>query len=352
MNQENNKFSSFLKIWAVIIILNQVFIFNGCFAIYCLLAAAPHTGFIAFLLSPIFSLKRFLSFISTFIEKVKGEVSDKEILDYTHCYKCNKNFDLADSFCIYCGESLQVISQEKERKNAKKEKQERKNNKIYSQLKNQVVNDFDGLLIALLSHLCLSNGIFSEKEKQFIHKTFSFLSQLRGNNSEHLLKIYNDVFKESNDSYVTAICKLLSKQDNISEEILLTILLDLAHVDGEYHEKEEKIILKVVHVLDIDFLLYKNILSKYKTGNENNSTSSENFNFKPTLDESYEILEAHKNMSFSDIKKNYRRLVRLYHTDTLASKNLPPELMKFSENKLKSINSAYKIIKEQVPTHD
>ena len=313
MNQESNKLSSFLKIWAVIIILNQVFIFKGCFAIYCLLSAAPHTGFIAFLLSPIFSLKRFLSFIAAFIEKIKGEVSDKEIFDYTHCYKCNKNFDLGDSFCIYCGESLQVISQEKERKNAKKENQERESNKIYLQLRNQVANDFDGLLIALLSQLCLSDGIFSEKEKQFINKTFSFLSQLRGNNSEFLLKIYNDIFKESNDSDVTAICKLLSKKDNISEEIILKILLDLAHIDGKYHEKEERIILKVVHVLDIDFFLYKNILSKYQAGNENNSASSENFNFKPTLDESYKILEAHKNMSFSDIKKNYRRLVKLYH---------------------------------------
>jgi len=38
----------FFLIWLVILVLNQVVIFSSCFAPYCLLAALPHTGVIAF----------------------------------------------------------------------------------------------------------------------------------------------------------------------------------------------------------------------------------------------------------------------------------------------------------------
>lgn len=38
---------TFFTIWFVIIVLNQVFIFGGCFAPYCLIAAIPHTGIIS-----------------------------------------------------------------------------------------------------------------------------------------------------------------------------------------------------------------------------------------------------------------------------------------------------------------
>ena len=40
-------FQTFLVIWAVIIIVNQLFIFGACFAPYCIAAALPHTLIIA-----------------------------------------------------------------------------------------------------------------------------------------------------------------------------------------------------------------------------------------------------------------------------------------------------------------
>ncbi len=39
---------SFFTLWAIILFLNQVFLFHACFSPACLLAALPHTGLIAF----------------------------------------------------------------------------------------------------------------------------------------------------------------------------------------------------------------------------------------------------------------------------------------------------------------
>lgn len=41
---------SFFITWGIILFLNQVVLFGGCFNPLCLIAALPHTGFIAFLI--------------------------------------------------------------------------------------------------------------------------------------------------------------------------------------------------------------------------------------------------------------------------------------------------------------
>jgi hypothetical protein len=56
MEKIKNNLETFFTIWGIILVLNQVFIFGGCFAPYCLLAALPHTGVIAFIVS-IFYIK-------------------------------------------------------------------------------------------------------------------------------------------------------------------------------------------------------------------------------------------------------------------------------------------------------
>lgn len=45
MSSENIK--EFFITWGVILFINQLFIFGGCFAPYCIVAALPHTGIIA-----------------------------------------------------------------------------------------------------------------------------------------------------------------------------------------------------------------------------------------------------------------------------------------------------------------
>lgn len=53
----SNKIKTFLWIWFFVLLANQIFVFQGCFAPYCILAALPHTGVIAFLLNLFFGHK-------------------------------------------------------------------------------------------------------------------------------------------------------------------------------------------------------------------------------------------------------------------------------------------------------
>ena len=79
------------------------------------------------------------------------------------------------------------------------------------------------------------------------------------------------------------------------------------------------------------------------------SNYSQNDNYvRPinNLDKHYETLESKKTDSFDVIKKNYRRLMKEYHYDTIASKDLPAEMEVFAKQKTQDLNEAYSAIKE------
>ncbi|MDQ7045405.1 MAG: molecular chaperone DnaJ [Sulfurimonas sp.] len=64
------------------------------------------------------------------------------------------------------------------------------------------------------------------------------------------------------------------------------------------------------------------------------------------MDKYYEILESKNTDSFETVKVNYRRLMKEYHYDSLASQNLSPQMLKLAQEKSQDINEAYAAIKE------
>jgi len=124
---------------------------------------------------------------------------------------------------------------------------------------------------------------------------------------------------------------------------VVKIFMELAYIDGVYDKNEENIIVKIVHHLDIDFSIYQNIKESFEPSKNNQSTSSST---NLSLKECYEVLESNESDSIDTIKKNYRRLVKQYHYDSMAAKNLPPDMLKFAEDKTKTLNQAYEKIKK------
>ena len=47
-------FQKFMVIWIIVLLVNQIVIFGACFQPYCLIAALPHTGVIAALITYFF----------------------------------------------------------------------------------------------------------------------------------------------------------------------------------------------------------------------------------------------------------------------------------------------------------
>ena len=63
-------------------------------------------------------------------------------------------------------------------------------------------------------------------------------------------------------------------------------------------------------------------------------------------DKYYEILESSSTDDFNVIKKNYRRLIKQYHPDTIVSQNLANDFIEMAKRKTQELNEAYAVIKE------
>jgi len=82
---------------------------------------------------------------------------------------------------------------------------------------------------------------------------------------------------------------------------------------------------------------------KYSYSNQRPPNFAQSHN---TVNKHYEILESQPTDCMDVIKKNYRRLVKEYHYDSIASKDLPEDMIKFAQKKTQDLNEAYNAIKE------
>lgn len=222
----------------------------------------------------------------------------------------------------------------------------------------EILNSFDGILIAMLAKLSKIDGRICSAESEYISKLLTLLiATSKYQNLPNIRDIYKKILnnEKNNVDNIYILCEKL-KQLAIPEKdkiFVIEILLELAHIDSTYDEDEENFIVKIVHYLDLDFKIYQNIKNKYSKSesnnnesNEENTTNKNNFNGFLSIKEAFEVLESNETDSNKVIKDNYRRLAKQYHYDSIVSKDLPKDIIDFAEEKLKIINSAYEKIKK------
>jgi len=285
------------------------------------------------------------------------------------CHSCNKMNDCNDKFCINCGSSLTTTHQQRTYSEPKYNNSNRckckscnanndcndkfctncgsKLDSVNSQTYEEVLNSVDGIVVALLAKIAKADGRISQEEADYLSSVFDTLAEKRDDRTE-AKKIYKEILKQEKDrtSNIDKFCELLSytKAPKDLKVEIVKIFLELAYIDGVYDKNEENIIVKIVHHLDLEFSIYQNLKKQFEPKQDSRSKNSTSTNL--SLDECYEVLESSKTDSMDVIKKNYRKLVRQYHYDSMASKDLPQEMLKFAEEKTKTINQAYEKIKK------
>jgi len=246
------------------------------------------------------------------------------------CSACGKDNKGTNKFCIYCGMKMRVIKEQISE---------------YS----KVFKSPDGLLVALLSKVAKSDGNIVQEEANFMGKIYDKLSQ--SNSHPNLRKFFKEILANEKDKLdnVEELCLALLGF-NITNRYkldMISMLVELAYIDGRYSPKEEKLIVKIVHYLQVDYEEYKKIVALYtpkeEKEQEKQSTSSSGY---LTIDECYTELKTSKDADNLTLKKNYRKLAKEYHSDILQGKNLPEDLIAFADEKFKAVNFAYEKLKK------
>jgi DnaJ like chaperone protein len=144
------------------------------------------------------------------------------------------------------------------------------------------------------------------------------------------------IFNQARDSdvpardYARQLRTILPGQPNRMRD-LISLLLKIAWADGKLDPAEETLIRSIAGDLGLSSRDYEEAKALFSRGN---------------LSAAYAVLGLEASASVEDIKKNYRRLAREYHPDTLAAKGLPEDFTKFATEKLQAINDAYTQIRQ------
>jgi len=292
---------------------------------------------------------------------------NNEVQDYI-CKYCDKVNDSDNIYCIYCGELMPTkeelaLSQKEAKKFRKCKCQhcEHKNNcndkfcmkcgkelngtmndeELYS----HVIVSLDGIVIALLAKIAKIGGRIGKPQISFFKNSFVVLAKKRSQ-TEQIINIYARILdhEKRNLANVDTLCRKLSAM-KIMRDLKIEIVrlfVELAFIDSDYKVKQEDIILRIVKSLDIDLLIYQNIRNEFDPDDITRDTDRE-----LTIEDCYKILSVTPQDPINVVKRNYRKLVRQYHYDSLISKDLPNDMLEFAEEKLKIINTSYDMIKQK-----
>ena len=103
------------------------------------------------------------------------------------------------------------------------------------------------------------------------------------------------------------------------------------------HPKELEMINKTSVIFGIPQDIFASIQAKFDSASKN---------FNNLLEEDYKIFSCNQNDTDKKLKDNYLKLVKDYHPDSLVSKGLPEEFIRFANQRLSEINNAYDRIKK------
>ena len=187
-------------------------------------------------------------------------------------------------------------------------------------------------LFACFAKIAKADGKVSREEvdkvDHFIKERFKFPSDQR----LFAIEIFNHAKDDHNSfrDYASQLASLLSS-DKSALVMFYELLFELSMADGHLDSTEEKLLLEVIDIFQIDPEFFQ--INKKKYG--------------ASVSDAYIILGVTEDMSFKDIKVAYQRKRKEFHPDTLLSKGLPEELLEKAKEKFIEIQSAFEEIEKQ-----
>lgn len=204
-------------------------------------------------------------------------------------------------------------------------------------------------IMALSAMIAKADGSVSKEEISFIKK---FISSHFGIFGEEL-NSYEGAFKygkqhpEAYKEFTRILREFYVRRDVV---IAIAYLFVSIGMQGEsISDATEQLVKKILIELGISEYEYNSIKNSFTHqqnyyGGQSSYTSHES---QLDLVKKYcKVLGVDENANMTEIKKAYRKLVKEYHPDKLASESMPKEYEEFANKKIIEINEAYEYLKK------
>jgi DnaJ like chaperone protein len=190
---------------------------------------------------------------------------------------------------------------------------------------------------SMVGKLAKADGRICEEEVAVIQRVSKDVMGLDAQTRQFAQNIITQSIgsRESFTDYAREFGRLFAQDQDMST-FMMSFLFEVAMADGELHSAEERLLLEARQFFRINDAVYQSLYSRFVK------------HVAPTIRKSkhYDTIGVSPDATQAEIKKAYREKVAEYHPDKIQSKGLPPEFMKFANDKMAEINAAYDAIKK------
>jgi len=189
---------------------------------------------------------------------------------------------------------------------------------------------------SMVGKLAQADGRVCEDEIAAIRRISSEAMGLDPQTRRYAIEILNQskTSAESFSDYAREFGRLFS-QDRDLCTFMMNFLFQVAMADGVLHAAEERMLREAKESFRLSESIYQSLHARYVSHRQAGSKG---------LNHHYQVLGVNNAADLAEIKKAYRTKAAEYHPDKIQSKGLPPEFMKFANDKLVEINAAYEAI--------
>ncbi|MBD3178967.1 MAG: DnaJ domain-containing protein [Candidatus Latescibacteria bacterium] len=190
---------------------------------------------------------------------------------------------------------------------------------------------FFASVFSILGRIAEADGAITEDEVAVVD---NFIASLNISSDER--EFAREVFNEARHSHYSIddfASQFYSINRNNREIVssFMDVLFQVAAADGKLHPAEEESLNRVRRIFRISDHQFQELRAHYFD----------------EADKYYRILGCTPESSDREIKKNYRKLVKDFHPDTIVSKGLPEEFIQFATRRFEEIQEAYEKIREK-----
>ncbi|MCL2704842.1 MAG: TerB family tellurite resistance protein [Spirochaetaceae bacterium] len=184
---------------------------------------------------------------------------------------------------------------------------------------------------SMLGKMAGADGTVSNVEIRTIEEFIDNNLRLNITEKQFAMRIVNTsaASNEPFDKFAQQFYSLFYNQPQMLRT-MYDILYKVAAADNQLTKDEEKILDSATRIFNLK-----------------NKESASSYSSTISSDKNYTVLDCKKTDSNDTIKAAYKKLVKDYHPDAIASKGLPEEFTKFASQKFREINQAYEEIRKE-----
>ena len=198
---------------------------------------------------------------------------------------------------------------------------------------------------SVMGAICKADSVVTRDEIQVAERTFDMLN-LQGALRQQAKDAFN--LGKSPDFDVDAAVDQfarLSRRRLPLVQLFLQLQTMAVAADGVVHPAEHAMLVRIARRLGLDEHDVARLEALLRSGGPQQSRAT---GAAPTqrLDDAYAALGVGKDASDADVKRAYRKLISENHPDKLAARGLPESMRAVAEERSRTINKAYDLIKE------